>query len=68
MTTAQTTPDPNTDKADLKAMFTPGATMAYILILIVGLLGVFGYAEIMDILRPMAANVAEIKAAVGVKK
>lgn len=64
MTTAQTTPDPNTDKEDLKAMFTPGATMAYILILIVGLLGVFGYAEIMDTLRPMAANVAEIKAAV----
>jgi hypothetical protein len=66
MTTTPTTPD--TDKADLKAMFTPGATMAYVLALVVALLGAFGYSAIMDALKPMAASLGRIEAAVGVKK
>lgn len=66
---ATATPEPpNSDRADIKSVFSPGATLAYAFILIVLLFGVLGYGAIMETLKPMAANVVEIKAAVVIKK
>lgn len=59
--------EPGSDRADIKSAFTPAATLAYVLILLMALLGLSGYGAIMETLKPMAANVVEIKAAV-VKK